>query len=446
MPDPTDTQGAVPVAPPAERPSVPPPTPPPTHSPAGQALVPATTALATQRAGTMQQAFQGLMPTSIGEAVTLAGYLAKSNAIPKSLRAGQRGGGTEAVLTVVLAGMELGLTPIRALQSITNISGTLAMRADLQMALVRRDKVLAFYDEGFEVKGKTDANLQRRLALIPKVDPDHVELAYEKIQAAIQDVPAGKPYAWAFGQRAGDPIPHLRTFTWVDAETAFTYDEDQDNPDGRKVKKKLSEKFNYQAFPADMYPKRARTRLLQILASDTLAGLPAVEALEGGQMVIDAEAVTDGPSDADHLLAEIEATDPEAATTIRNGFTQLRMGAAKQLQKLVQFRDKPADLIAWLKDEWAARHGKERKRDDVMSTPANGAAAPQPVQDGQVIEDPKPAAPETIPAPADTKPAPAATNAAPAATNAPSGEPPPPTGKGSKARNLADRFKAGVTF
>lgn len=449
MADQPEPQGQPQAAPAAERPSTPAPPQPPAPT---AALVPAATALATQRAGTMQQAFQGLMPTSIGEAFTLAGYLAKSNAIPKSMRAGQRGGGPESVLTVILAGMELGLTPIRALQSITNISGTLAMRADLQLALARKGGVLVFYDEGYEVKGKTDANLKRRLELAhPKLDPDHVELAYEKILAAIQDMPAGKPYAWAFGQRVGDPAPHLRTFTWADAEVAFTYDEDPEKPDGPKVKKPLSQKFNYQAFPGDMYPKRARTRLLQILGSDVLAGLPAVEALEGGQAFIEAESVTDGPSDADNLLAEIEADDPEMATTIRNGFTQLRMGTAKQLQKLVQFRDKPADLVEWLKNEWAARHGRERKREDVLGgdgqqqpAPA-GTSQPAPVQDGQVIEDPKPAAGGTNPPPAETKPAPAEAER-PAADTKPPAPETPPAGKGSKARDLADRFKRGVTF
>lgn len=357
-----------------------------------------STALAVQRAGTMQQAFQGLIPTSIGEAFILSGHLAKSTAIPKSLK-----DKPESVLTVVLAGMELGLSPIRALQSITNISGTLCMKADLQLGIARG--VLAFYDEGFELKGKTDANIGRRvtLALQPvqfKLDmsaeqrAEQVELIVAKLMAAALPLPEGKPYGWAMGIRVGSSQVHVRTFTWDDAEAAVIYEKDEDNPGQPAAKKPLSQKFNYKSFPGDMYPKRARTRVLQILANDVLAGLPAVEQLEGGQ-VIDAEfTVSHGDGDdVDTLLAAIRDDNAEAATTIEAAFTQLRMGKAAQLQKLVQFKGKPKELVDWLKTEWAARQGKGRATTDVLSGDAKPAAPAKPAE-------PKPADPPAEPKPA----------------------------------------------
>ncbi len=99
-------------------------------------------ALVAARNQTMALAFSGLVPTTIGEAVVLCTNLAKSDAIPKGLR-----GKPESILTVVMAGLEINLTPIRAIQSITNISGNLCMKSDLQLALVRRSGLLVYFDE-----------------------------------------------------------------------------------------------------------------------------------------------------------------------------------------------------------------------------------------------------------------------------------------------------------
>jgi hypothetical protein len=250
----------------------------------------ASTALAIQRAGTMQQAFAGLMPSSVGEVMVLATHLAKSKAIPKTLREA----GADTVFTVIWAGMELGLTPIRSMQSITNISGTLCMKADLQLALAQNRAVLAFYEEGFEEKGKTDSNL-------PKRDPAG--------DAAGQGAEFGRPGRTGGGE---DPVGGRSDWRpasptagrWGTGSAGTTRCRSARSrsrmPNGRsstkptpttlaaRRKKPLSEKFNYKSFPGDMYPKRARTRLLQVLAPDATNGLPAAEQLEGGQ-IIDAE-------------------------------------------------------------------------------------------------------------------------------------------------------------
>lgn len=293
---------------------------------AGQAVGPDLRQMA------LTTAFQGLIPTSIGEALTLAKALSTSKAIPKAYR-----GNPDTILTVIMAGLEVGLTPIRSLNNLTNISGNLGMKADLQLALVRRSGLLEYYDEGFEIKGKTDGDLAVRAA------------DGGKVLALVKAVPDGKPYGWATAQRKGDRHPTTRTFTWTDAETAEIWGDDDGNG-GERKKTKLSAKFNYTAFPADMYPKRARGRVLQITHSDVLAGMLSTEALEDGQ-VIDVTPLPDTPDD---LLADAG----DAADAIRGGFDALEFGQARRTQKLVEYRGRYGDLVTWLRDEYGQRTGQ----------------------------------------------------------------------------------------
>lgn len=334
------------------------------------------------RQSAMTTAFQGLLPTSIGEAFALAGYLAQSKAIPTFYR-----GKPETILTVILAGLEIGLTPIRSLNNLTNISGNLGMKADLQLALVRRSGLLDFYDEGFEFRGKTDTDLDTRTA------------DGAKILALVKIVPDGKPYGWASARRKGDSNLTTRTFTWIDAETAEIWEKDEDGGDKRKTK--LSAKFNYQSFPADMYPKRARGRVLQITHSDVLAGMLSTEALEGGQVpVIDVEPAYT----SDDILAE---AGDELAQAITAGFDFLEFSPGRRTQKLVEYRGRPADLVTWLRDEAGQRKGLGK----VGTARRSRAAAP--VIDATPTAQ---AAPETTkPAPGpDGPPAPTSTPDAPA--------------------------------
>lgn len=325
------------------------------------------------RATTVAHAFAGLMPSSLGEAFQLAGYLAKSQVIPSSLR-----GKPESVLAVVMAGMELGLTPLRALQSITIISGNMAMKTDLQLALVRRSGLLAYHDEGFEFRGKTDQTLKTRAK-----DAD-------KILALVSEVPAEKPYGWCTVQRTGEDQLRTYVFSWVDADRvlATEWEEGEDGGKREKTTKKLADKHNYKNYPQSMYPRRARGAVLQVVFGDVLAGIPAVEALEGGQVfqaeftpVVDAE-----PDDVDTLLAKITDADPELATGITAGFEHLGANRARQLQLLTKYKDDHQGLYAWLRDEAARRKGADSappKAPKVAATPAA-----EPKQE----DEPKPAA------------------------------------------------------
>lgn len=358
-----------------------------------RAIIPAAPAgpgpLAPSRAATMAVAFAGLMPTSIGEAFTLATYLAKSNVIPKSLR--QK---PESVLAVVMAGMELGLTPMRALQSITIISGNMAMKTDLQLALVRRSGFLTYHDEGFELAGDTDGTLAARAK------------DGAKVLQLVAHVPKGKPYGWCTVQRQGEDQLRTYVFSWLDAERVVAREqEDADDgsggpPQRQTVMKKLSEKHNYINYPQSMYPRRARGAVLQVVFGDVLAGLPAVEALEGGQ-VIEAQYATVDEGDADALLAQIADENAELATGITLGFEHLAMGKARQLQLLVQFKGNPQGLYDKLRTETANRKGQpEAPPKKPKAAGANHPVVVEPAAAAPAAAAPEPAQPQAPATPA----------------------------------------------
>lgn len=391
-----------------------------------------------RRDDTMAVAFQGLVPGSMGEAMQLAQHLAKSKAVPKSLQ-----GEPESVFTIIMAGMEIGLTPIRAIQSISVISGSLAMKADLQLAQVRRSGALEYFDEGFELAGKTDESLEDRLSRTGRTPAEQSELAAlaGTIMDLTNDVPEGQPYGWAISQRRSDPQKHVRVFSWLDAER-FTYDE-WEGPDSnrRKVKKKLSEKHAYVSTPQDMYPKRARVRVLQVTHSDVLAGMPAIEALDGTPGAIEAEVInsevvqpTSSEDMIGQLLATIRETDATAASSIVAGFEQLQMGIAKRLQKLTEYRGNPAGLLDWLKTEYANRKsgGRGRQVKDTLGTEqAQPAIVNTPVTAAAVNQQPQP---PTTPPPQPIPPPPPILD----------GKTEPKPDVANAVKTLADKFKAGL--
>lgn len=303
----------------------------------------------------MAESFQGIVPSSIGEAMQMSATLARSKAVPKSLQSEP-----ESIFTILIAGTELGLTPIRAIQSISVISGNLCMKADLQLALARRSGTLEDYDEGFELHKVTDRGLSKRL---PKEIVDHVN-------AHLEGMPNGKPYGWAFSKRKGESRIHVRVFSWMDAERMKVVEWEN----GQKKVGKLSERPAYVNNPQDMYPKRARGRVLQITHSDVLSGMPAIESMDG---LIEAEGVVVQPTSTEavigELVGEIRGRDPEKGDTVATAFEQLALGPAKRLQLLKQFKGNVDGLLSWLRDEYAKRKTSQPK---VTKDVLGGQAAP----------------------------------------------------------------------
>lgn len=374
-----------------------------------QALIPAQPrppgAVMTSRQATMATAFKGLIPTSIGEAQTLAAALAKSEVIPKALR-----GKPDDCFVVIMTGLELGLSPLQAVNNISIISGNLSLKANLQLAIVRQSGLLTYWDEGFD---QTSQN------------PDDW-------------------FGWAEVSRQGvvDPADpkklkvFRREFGVRQAKRVRTYENQRDIT--------LDQKTNYQNWPDRMYPYRARSWVLEAVFGDVLKGLPSTEGLVDGQ-VIDAEFTVDQNArhdDIDALMAAIVDQDADLATGIEAGFDALKLSPARRLQKLVEFKGKPKDLLVWLRDEYGQRAGKGKAGTERQAKEA-----------AQVLNGPTPAPDAgqatTAPDPDPTPQAPV--EVTPAAQPGPT--PDTPATAGAKARQAAavaksfrDTFKPGATF
>lgn len=356
---------------------------------------------AMTRQSTMSTAFAGLIPTSIGEVQTLATALARSEVIPKALR--QK---PDDVFVVIMTGLELGLSPLQAVNNISIISGNLSLKANLQLAIVRQSGLLAYWDEGFDDTAKNQDDW----------------------------------FGWAEVSRQGIPDPDdpkklkvfRREFGVRHAKRVRTYENNRDIT--------LDQKSNYQNWPDRMYPYRARSWVLEAVFGDILKGLPATEGLVDGQ-VIDAEFQVEPAErhdDIDALMAAIHDQDADLAVGIDAGFDALKLSPARRLQKLVEFKGKPKDLLTWLRDEYGQREGKgkagtaRRAKEAAQVLDADQApAAPQSPQAGQAqAADPNHQAPADAP---------------PATTPAPAADPPGPT-PAAKLKSFRDAFKSGSTF
>lgn len=80
------------------------------------------------------------LPSSMVEAERFSAILAKSPLMPEALR-GKPGD----VLVILIAGHELGLSPMQAIRGINVIKGKVAMSADLSVALVKKHPECVFF-------------------------------------------------------------------------------------------------------------------------------------------------------------------------------------------------------------------------------------------------------------------------------------------------------------
>lgn len=333
----------------------------PPQQPTPQAL----TTPATERAMTMATALKGLVPSSIGEAVMLCEALSRSTAIPRSLR-----GNAASILTIVMTGVEIGLTPLQAVNNIFNIGGNLGMKGNLQLALVRNSGLLVHYDEGFDRSAEDQMEWFGWCEIARKGDVDF---------------------------RTGEQIIRRKAFSVamaMDVEVISYENEGEGDTRhgqgrGQKTIQKLGEKSNYKSWPDRMYPMRARTWLLEQFFGDVLKGIPSLESLGDGQ-IIEGELVRDaaGTDDAASLLADMTDADPDSATAIEAGFDALKFSPARRLQKLTEFKGRPKDLATWVRDEYGRLHGKgdagtrrraaegARKMDQADTKPAEPATKP----------------------------------------------------------------------
>ena len=91
----------------------------------------------------------GMAPTSLDEGWRLAQLMAKSSLVPKSFQDRPAD-----VLVAIELGMELGLAPMQALQSIAVINGKPSMYGDGFLAIILASSLCTGHDEYFEVDGQ----------------------------------------------------------------------------------------------------------------------------------------------------------------------------------------------------------------------------------------------------------------------------------------------------
>ena len=88
-----------------------------------------------------------LLPRSLKEALQLASLLSKSKLIPKGFE------NPEACLVGILYGLEVGLSPIAALQRMAIIEGRPTIWGDAALALVEASGLLVRIEERIEING-----------------------------------------------------------------------------------------------------------------------------------------------------------------------------------------------------------------------------------------------------------------------------------------------------
>lgn len=163
----------------------------------------------------------GLVPSNLEQMWRLALIMAKSGLMPKGLQS------PEAVCVAVQMGLEVGLTPMQAVQNIAVINGRPAIWGDSGIALVEASGFLEDFKETITVEG-------------------------EVITAT----------CWA--KRKNRPTPVERTFTTQDAKQAGLHK--KEGP--------------WQQYPKRMTQMRARWWVLRDLFADVLKGLKAAEEVQ----------------------------------------------------------------------------------------------------------------------------------------------------------------------
>jgi len=238
---------------------------------------------------------RGLVISDMDSLWRFASYVAASGLAPKGIQT------REAIFVAVQMGLELGLTPMAALQNVAVINGRPTLWGDAQLAVVRSTGDLEVFEEWYEAKGK-------RLARNPSEFGDDT--------TAVCKV-----------KRAG----------YAAAETAFSVAD-------AKAAQLWGKQGPWSQYPARMLRMRARSFALRDQFGDALRGFRSVE--EAGDepqtmTVVSSPAPTFLPSpvesthvDSDTAQArsvEPPAVNPGAAV---QPDTDAGVGPVKQLEEL----------------------------------------------------------------------------------------------------------------
>lgn len=250
---------------------------------------------------------RGLTISNFDELWRVSLAISRSGMAPKGIQS------PEAIFTALEFGMELGLGPLAALQSIAVINGRPSIYGDAALALVRGSALCEYFLEG----PSNDAvhSLYDELAVAMEFDDrDDIKRIRKLIQQATSAIDKSKPdfgYT-AMARRAGAVASTIRRFTVGDAKAA-------------KLHGKQGPWSEYQE---RMLMFRARGFLLRDGFGDVLKGMRTVE--EAGDM-------PDGPrletvqvvSDLNQLAGMPSETFAAGTETRTSAATELNEQAAK---------------------------------------------------------------------------------------------------------------------
>lgn len=163
---------------------------------------------------------RAIVPVDFDGAYRIANVIVRAGMAPKTL------GTVEKAMVAILHGLEVGLTPMNALQSIAVINGRPTIWGDGAIGLIRASGLLEFMDEKFEGDGD-------------------------------------KLVAVCIVKRKGEPKPVRGEFSWQDAKKAGL----------------LTKEGPWQTYPRRMMQMRARWPLRDVFA-DVLKGLALKEEIE----------------------------------------------------------------------------------------------------------------------------------------------------------------------
>ena len=197
-----------------------------------------------------------LNPENLHEAMEMATVLSKSTLIPKDFQ-----GNPGNVLVAIQWGMELGLAPMQALQSIAVINGRPSLWGDAVIALCKSHPICEWVKETFDEEG----------------------------------------VAICATQRKGDPEPVERRFSWADATKAG-----------------LSGKAGpWTQYPRRMLQMRARSWCLRDAYPDLLRGMAVADEEQDRVMISEpptVPALPEGASKTEKIKAKLAALNAPEST------------------------------------------------------------------------------------------------------------------------------------
>lgn len=248
-----------------------------------------------------QKSRLSLAPETYQDAVAFSERIAKTSFVPDYYR-----GNPAEVLAAVMYGAELGLGPMQALTGLIILQGKVTMYVSTMRSLVDAsglmEKCVVEYDK--EAKKAT--------VTVRRVGRDEASYTFDEADAVAAGVVTRKMYS---------------------------------------------------SYPQRMYTARAMGFALRDEFGDVLRGLMTSE--EMGDDDGDLDAIETRKSDDDSGLIALQNTDPDLAYQVSEGFGSVGLTSAQQAVKLAEYRGREADLVEWLRDEFAAKNNIKREKKEV---------------------------------------------------------------------------------